>query len=249
MQGLSYFRQSITKEKNRDAARLWREKALALDPPSAALNGGHAELWVHCLNVRFGWWDDRETAVGKTRSLRRARDSRSIRTTPTPTLRSRLSFDVSRSLRRRRSPGAKGRRPCARLRRYRQPRQLCAARPNARKRPWSLEKSPLRSIQTTRRCISASSATPIAWPAGSTRNRSRPSRVRTRAVRGFQLVDLVLAHSENAQADKAKDAAQRLMAARRDFTIASWLKTQFRHDRARLEADVAALRAAGLPMG
>jgi hypothetical protein len=37
--------------------------------------------------------------------------------------------------------------------------------------------------------------------------------------------------------------------ARRDFTVAAWLKTQFRRDKARLEADVAALRAAGLPAG
>jgi hypothetical protein len=35
---------------------------------------------------------------------------------------------------------------------------------------------------------------------------------------------------------------------RRDFTIASWAKTQFQADTARLEADIAALRAAGLPM-
>ncbi len=44
-------------------------------------------------------------------------------------------------------------------------------------------------------------------------------------------------------------AAKRLMSARRDFTIAAWLKTQFRRDAARLEADVAALRMAGLPGG
>jgi adenylate cyclase len=66
---------------------------------------------------------------------------------------------------------------------------------------------------------------------------------------GFGLVDLVIAYSENGQADKSKDAAARLMAARRDFTIASWRKTQFRRDKARLEADAAALRVAGLPAG
>jgi adenylate cyclase len=66
---------------------------------------------------------------------------------------------------------------------------------------------------------------------------------------GFGLVDLVIAYQENGQADKAKDAAKRLLSARRDFTIAAWLKTQFRRDRALLEADVAALRAAGLDMG
>jgi len=66
---------------------------------------------------------------------------------------------------------------------------------------------------------------------------------------GFGLVDLVIAYREKGQADKAEDAAKRLMSARRDFTIAAWLKTQFRRDAARLEADVTALRLAGLPGG
>ena len=65
---------------------------------------------------------------------------------------------------------------------------------------------------------------------------------------GFGLTDLVIAYQENGQADEAKQTAKRLLAARRDFTITSWLKTQFRRDKARLEADVAALRAAGLPI-
>ena len=60
---------------------------------------------------------------------------------------------------------------------------------------------------------------------------------------GFGLVDLVIAYAENGQADKSKDAATRLMAARRDFTIASWQKTQFRRDKARLQTNTAALRA------
>jgi adenylate cyclase len=66
---------------------------------------------------------------------------------------------------------------------------------------------------------------------------------------GFGLVDLAIAYREKGQADKAEDAAKRLMSARRDFTIAAWLKTQFRRDAARLEADVAALRMARLPAG
>jgi hypothetical protein len=37
------------------------------------------------------------------------------------------------------------------------------------------------------------------------------------------------------------------LAHRPGFTIAAWRKTQFRRDRAQLEADLAALRDAGLP--
>jgi tetratricopeptide (TPR) repeat protein len=66
---------------------------------------------------------------------------------------------------------------------------------------------------------------------------------------GFGLTDLVIAYQQNGQPDEAKQTAKRLLAARRDFTIASWLTTQFRHDAAQLEADAAALRAAKLPMG
>jgi adenylate cyclase len=63
-QGLSHFRQSISKERMRAARSCW-EKALALDPTSAALNGMLSS--VHWLDARFGWWDDRETALDKAR--------------------------------------------------------------------------------------------------------------------------------------------------------------------------------------
>ena len=59
---------------------------------------------------------------------------------------------------------------------------------------------------------------------------------------GFGLTDLVIAYQENGQADEAKQTAQRLLAVRRNFTINSWLKIQFLRDRARLDADIAALR-------
>src|SRR5262249_42406047 len=40
-------------------------KLLALDPTSAALNGMLSS--AHWLDARFGWWDDRETALAKAR--------------------------------------------------------------------------------------------------------------------------------------------------------------------------------------
>ena len=63
-QGLSHYRQSMSKEKMRAARSCW-EKPLALDPSSAALNGMLSS--VHWLDARFGWWDDRETALAKAR--------------------------------------------------------------------------------------------------------------------------------------------------------------------------------------
>ena len=47
-------------------ARLYWEKALALDPTSVALNAMLG--FMYCLDARFGWWDDRETALGKART-------------------------------------------------------------------------------------------------------------------------------------------------------------------------------------
>ena len=64
----------------------------------------------------------------------------------------------------------------------------------------------------------------------------------------FELTDVVIAYQEKSQPEEAKRTAARLMAARPEFTIAGWRKTQFiRRDAARVEADAAALRAAGLP--
>ena len=67
---------------------------------------------------------------------------------------------------------------------------------------------------------------------------------------GFGLTDVVIAYQEKSQLEEARRTAERLMAARPEFTIAGWRKTQFiRRDAARVEADAAALRAAGLPTG
>ena len=65
VQGLSHYCGPATKE-NMGPARLYWEKALALDPTSAALNAMLG--FMHCVDAQFGWWDDRETALGKART-------------------------------------------------------------------------------------------------------------------------------------------------------------------------------------
>ena len=65
VQGMSHLRKAVTKEDNSQARHFW-EKALALDPASASLN---AKLsFLHSLDARFGWWDDRQTAIDKARA-------------------------------------------------------------------------------------------------------------------------------------------------------------------------------------
>jgi hypothetical protein len=59
----------------------------------------------------------------------------------------------------------------------------------------------------------------------------------------------VIAYQQTNQPEEAKAAAHQLLSIRRDFTTTSWASTQFfRADTAQLEADIAALGAAGLPV-
>ena len=66
-------------------------------------------------------------------------------------------------------------------------------------------------------------------------------------VPGSGLVDLVIAYQSIGRPDDAKRAAQRLLAVRKNFTIAAWVKTQSRRDAVQLEQEIAALHSAGLP--
>jgi tetratricopeptide (TPR) repeat protein len=67
---------------------------------------------------------------------------------------------------------------------------------------------------------------------------------------GFGLTDLVIVYQQSGRLEEAKRTAEQLLAARPNFTVAAWLKTQFsRRDTTQVEADAAALRAAGLPPG
>ncbi len=244
VQGLSYYRQPVNKE-NTTAARQWWEKALALDPQSAALNAMLG--FVHCVDVRFGWWDDRETAVGKTRAY----VERALEIDPN-------NADAYVTL------------GCLSMFHDRFDDAVAQARKAVDLAPGSADivnlasfvlapaGCPEEAVVLGEKSIALNPNYPPVY-LGILGNAYRLAGRFDESIAtfensnarspGFGLVDLVLAHSENAQADKAKDAAQRLVAARRDFTIASWLKTQFRRDTARLEADVAALRAAGLPTG
>jgi adenylate cyclase len=244
VQGLASFRQAVTKENNASALVCW-EKALALDPTSTALNAMLG--FIHCLDGRFGWWDDRETAIIKARAYA----DRALQLDPN---------------------NADGYIALGLLCWLRE--QYDEAVFNARKAiqlaPGSADVAELASFILTpsgypeeglvllQKAITLSPNHPPMY-LGSLGNAYRLSGQIDEAIAafeaynvrspGFGLVDLVIAYQENGQTDKAKDAAKRLLSARRDFTISAWLKTQFRRDRAPLEADVAALRAAGLDMG
>jgi len=59
IKGLSHYGQAVTKENTAAALSCW-QRALALDPNSASL---HAMVgFMHYVDARFGWRDDRQTA-------------------------------------------------------------------------------------------------------------------------------------------------------------------------------------------
>ena len=60
---------------------------------------------------------------------------------------------------------------------------------------------------------------------------------------------LVIAYQQSGRPGEAMQTAERLLTARRDFTISYWVNTQFHRDAAQLAAEIEALRAAGLPVG
>jgi adenylate cyclase len=244
VQGLASFRQAVTKENNASALLCW-EKALTLDPASAALNAMLG--FIHCLDARFGWWDDRETAIIKARAYA----DRALQLDPN-NADGHIALGLLCWLRGQYDEAVFNARKAVQL----APGSAdVAERASFILTPSGFPEEGLVLIQK------ASTLSPNHPPVylGILGNAYRLSGQIDEAIAAFEaynarspgcgLVDLVIAYQENGQADKAKDAAKRLLSARRDFTIAAWLKTQFRRDTARLDADIAALHASGLPTG
>ena len=243
--GMSHYRGPSTKEKMGPARHYW-EKALALDPTSASLNAMLG--FMHCVDARFGWWDDRETRLARRAPTPTKRWS-SIPPTPTRTGRQ-ASFYWCKGATTKPwpTPGrsvqlAPGSADVAEL-----ASSVLARRDFPKGRNTDRRKrSP--SPRTIRRYISVVSETPIVNPGGPNEAIAVFEAYHTRSP-GFGLTDIVIAQQEKGQPEQAKQTAARLMAARPEFTIAAWRKTQFlRRDAARVDADAEALRDAGLPAG
>jgi len=64
---------------------------------------------------------------------------------------------------------------------------------------------------------------------------------------GYGLGDIVMIHEQSGRLEEARETAAQLAAARPAFTVRSWLRTQSRVDAAHMAADLASLRAAGVP--
>jgi adenylate cyclase len=246
VQGLAHYRRSIAKE-NIHAARLCWEKAVTLDPSSAALNAMLG--FVHCLDARFGWWEDRKTAIGKARAhLDRAfeldSDNADAHIASASLFWLERRFDEAVADARRAVQLAPGSADVSNL------ASFCLASAG----------SPEEAVGLSKRAIELNPSYPanylgnLAYAhrlAGQVEDAMAACNAYDARIpgSGFGLIDLAILYQQNGRSDDAKRTAERLLAARPAFTIVSWVKTQIMRDTARLEADVAALRAAGLPMG
>ena len=244
VQGMSHFRKAVTKEDNSQARHYW-EKALALDPASASLN---AKLsFLHSLDARFGWWDDRQTAMDKARSYAdRALEidpgNADAYTASSVTLLGQRRYDEAVAAAKKAVQLAPGAADAAELASH-----VLAA-----------SGYPEDAVVLGEKATSLSPSYP-AMLLGTLGNAYRLSGRTEQAIAAFQayharnpgfgLTDLVIIYQQTGQPEKARRTADQLLAARPNFTISEWFKTQFRRDAAQVEADKAALRDAGLPPG
>lgn len=240
--GLAHYRQAFTKETMGRARTYW-EKALALDRNSASLNAMLG--WMHCLDARFGWWDDRESALGKARAY----EGRALELDPANADAHTTSGLILLYSERFEDAVAEARRAVELA-----PSSADAA--NFASSVLAPSGYPEEAVVQSERAIALSPNYPANY-LGNLGNAYHLSRRIEEAIGafkaydarspGFGLVDLVIIYQQNGRPDEAKETAKRLLAARPNFTIVAWASTQFRRDKTRLEADILALRAVELP--
>lgn len=244
VRGLFHYRRGVGKD-NYERARSHWEQALALDPGSAVLNSMLG--FIHYADARMGWWADRAAAVATARAhvdralaLDPENADACARAGQVLLLQERwdeAAAQVRRAVRLAPDAGDIAAVACFVL--------AAAGLPEAAialgERAMTLTPSPpghyFGHLGNAYRLAGRNTEAIAAFEAYNARSP------------GFGLVDIVIIRQESAGPDEARKAADHLLAARPDFTITAWQKTQFCRDPARLEADVAALGAAGLPAG
>jgi len=242
VQGLSHFRRGLSREGLTQALKLWQH-AKALDPSSASLNAMLG--FLHYANARFGLWDDRETALLKggayvDKALSLDPENSDAHMTRSLLLMLQRRFDES----------------------------VLAARKAIEYGPGSADNAVFASFvfdsaglvqEAVVQIERAMKLSPIFPPnyLGQLGNAYRLAGRYDEAIAAYEtyhkrspgrgVTDLVIIYEQLGQPDKAKAWAMQLLLAEPKFTVTSWIDTQFRKDTARLEAEKAALLAAGLP--
>jgi adenylate cyclase len=242
VQGLAHFRRGLSREGLTQALKLWQQ-ANALDPSSAPLNAMLG--FLHYANARFGLWDDRETALRKGGAY----------------VDKALALDPENS-------DAHMTRSLLLLLQRRFDEAVLAARKAIECGPGSADNAVFASFvfdnaglvqEAVVQIERAMKLSPIFPPnyLGQLGNAYRLAGRYEEAIAAYEayhkrspgrgVTDLVILYQQLGQPDKAKVWVTQLLLAEPKFTVSSWADTQFRKDTARLEAERAALRAAGLP--
>jgi adenylate cyclase len=242
VQGLSHFRRGLSRDGLTQALKCWQQ-ANALDPTSASL---HAMLGLlHYADARFGFWDDRETALCKGG----VRVDKAISIDPENS-----DAHMTRSL--------------LLMLQRRFDEAVLAARKAIEYGPGSADNAAFASFvfangglvqEAVVHIERATKLSPIFPPLylGQLGHAYRLAGRYDEAIAAYEtyhkrspgrgVTDLVIIYEELGQPEKAKVWAAQLLLAQPEFTIKSWADTQFRKDTARFQTEMAALRAAGLP--
>ncbi len=242
-QGLAHYRSGvITKEGVGQALDCW-EMALALDPDSASL---HAMVgFMHGADARFGWWDDRATALGKARGhLDRALEldpaNADAHLFSGMILNLERRFDESVAAVRRALSLAPGSADVAAF--------SCSMLTSA-----DVFEEAIVQIEKAMRLNPKFPANYLGIQglvyrlAERTEDAIATFKDYSRRSPGFGHVDLAILYQQEGRIDEARAEIAKLRAARPSFTVQSFAATQFRKNIAQVEADLAALRDAGLP--
>ena len=202
------------------AARLYWEKALALDPASAPLNAMLG--FVHCLDARFGWWDDHETAMGKARAYA----DRALEIDP-GNADAHTASSLILLMQRRYDEAVADARKAIQL----APGSALAA--ELASFVFVPSGYPAKGVLQSEKAIALSPHYPPAY-LGTLGNAYRLAGRTEQAITtfkayharspGFGLTDLVIIYQEIGQAEEARRTAEQLMAVRPNFTISGWLK-------------------------
>lgn len=243
MRGLAIYRRSVVTKDDLGRARPCWEKALSLDPGSATLN---AMLGFMCYaDARFGWWDDRQTAIEKghdyvRRALGLEPANADAYTTLSLLLMLQMRHDEAVAATRRAVELAPGSADVAAFASF---VLACSGFPEE-------------ALAQIRKAMVLSPKYPPNYLAhlgnacrlcGHFDEAIEALKACAERSPGMGLADLVITYVQKGDYEGARRAAGALMAARPNFTVQLWKDTQFRRDAALLQADAAALREAGLP--